>query len=101
MKRQHISDRNRFSIIQNEEEFKHYCLVCGMPATDIHECFQGRNRQKSKDYGLCISLCRKHHDEAHKNPVLRREIEQMGKHAFLEYWGDIEQFKEVFGRYYE
>lgn len=96
-----IKDSERYSIIENEEQFGQRCHKCGAPYPDIHECFGGINRQKSKDYGLCVSLCRKHHDEAHKNPVLRRELEQMGKHAFLEYWGDIEQFKEVFGRYYE
>lgn len=101
MKRRHISDRERFSIIQNDEEFKHFCLACGRPATDIHECFMGRNRQNSKDYGLCISLCRQHHDEAHRDKYARRFYEQLGKQAFLFKVGDIEEFKAIFGRYYE
>ena len=95
--KKHISDRQRFSVVTS---MMSVCIECGRPSHELHECFCGRNRQKSKDYGLVVPLCADHHRMAHRNPYNRRKYEQMGKAAFLKDH-TIEEFKEIFGRYYE
>lgn len=95
----HVSDRDRFSIVQ-KEGFKEWCMECGAPSSEIHECFGGYNRQNSKDYGLTVTLCRACHDKATNNPEMRRKYQQLGKAAFLQNCGDIEEFRFIFHRYY-
>lgn len=96
----HISDAQRFSIIESDDDFKQYCHRCGAHTSELHECFGGRNRQNSKDYGLVVTLCRRCHEIVHLRPNERHIYEQIGKHAWLHKYGDIEQFRAIFGRYY-
>jgi hypothetical protein len=48
-----------------------YCAICGQPQADIHHVKaigMGRNRRKVDDSQYPkISLCRKHHSEAHNS----------------------------------
>ena len=42
------------------------CIVCGRPASEMHEIFYGRGvRQLSIDYGYQVPLCRCCHQSAH------------------------------------
>ena len=95
----HIKDSERYSIVQLQG-FKEECFICHKPSSDIHECFGGYNRQASKDYGLCVSLCRACHDRAHNDKEARRHLEQVGKRAFMEWYEDLELFRKVFHKYY-
>ena len=99
-RRKHISDSQRFSIIEPDEDFKQYCHLCGTPTSELHECFGGPNRQKSKDYGLVVTLCRRCHELAHSSHEIRHRLQQEAKGAFLQKVGNIETFRKVFGRYY-
>lgn len=64
--RSKVSDARRFSVLQEDLSI---CYFCGGRATDKHEIFCGTaNRQKSKDYGLVVGLCRAHHEIVHRYP---------------------------------
>ena len=76
-----IKDSERFSIIQDSME---NCYFCRMPKQDIHECINGPFREKSKAYGLCVGLCRKHHDMVHKNGKETKELKQLAQRVFEE-----------------
>lgn len=55
-------EKDRFSIFT--EDLSH-CILCSSDDVDINEIFPGRNRINSMKYGLCIPLCRKHHNQYH------------------------------------
>lgn len=68
---------------------------------DIHEIFHGTaNRQKSIQTGLCVGLCRFHHDAVHRNKDMDLRLKQIGKKAFLRNHSE-EEFIAIFGRAYE
>lgn len=94
----HVSDRDRFSIIQPALDC---CYVCQTVPVEIHECIGGTaNRQKCKDYGLTVALCPKHHREAHKNKGLTHYLKAKAQRAFMVEYGE-EKWMEVFGKLYE
>lgn len=98
LKKKHVSDANRFSIIQDDLS---YCLKCGKPRRALHEVFNGNaERQKSKDYGMVVALCERHHSLAHRNGQFTRELKQMGQSIFEEKVGSREEFMRIFGRNY-
>ena len=97
MRRKRIPDNKRFSIIHDMES----CYFCGGRPVDIHECFHGTaNRRKSIENGLCIALCRMHHDAAHHDRAFDKVVKMIGKRAFLENHTE-EEFIKIFGRSYE
>lgn len=116
MKKKHIKESERYSIIQEDYtpvRKEGRCWACkrylrkGEGAS--HEVFWGTtgNRQKSMDYGLVVRLCFNHHDRGsvisvHHNPkgVLNRELQQLAKKKFIETYPN-EDFLEVFGKNYE
>lgn len=93
----HVSDRDRFSIIQPALD---RCYVCQSTPVEIHECLGGNaNRQKSKDWGLTVALCPKHHREAHKGKGLTHYLQAKAQRAFEAEYGH-EKFMEVFRKNY-
>ena len=88
------------SIIQPyESEVCFMCEVSGDLAR--HEIYNGNNRQKSKAYGLWISLCPRCHNKVHSEPkeyILLKKIGQLRARA--EYNWSSEDFRERFGKSY-
>lgn len=105
----HIRDNQRFSIMQDDLT---YCYICKRPLRKgegaLHEVFWGTsNRQKSKDYGLVVKLCNRHHSpdspvSVHHNPkgTLNVDLRLQAKKAFAEKYPD-EDFVKIFGRSYD
>lgn len=96
--RKNCTDRNRFSNITDDLD---NCYLCKLnKATELHEVFNGAYRQKSKDYGCVVPLCRKCHEKIHCNQSedvkLKREVQLQFIEAFS---GD--KYREVFKKSYE
>ncbi len=101
-----MADRNGYnpSILQSEEE-QAYCYRCGRSCEklDRHEVWGGVNRDKSKQYGLWVTLC---HESCHLNGVhadakeaqrLRTKAQRI---AMKHYGWSKEDFIRLFGRSY-
>lgn len=103
--KKHISDSERFSIVQPELD---YCFVCRKRGVRLfkHEVFGGANRQNSKDYGMVVALCFNHHDRTspisvHSLPMQSNDLEIKAKSqlVFEEEYGH-EKFMEIFKKNY-
>lgn len=97
--RSNISDARRFSVLQED---LNVCYFCHGMATDKHEVFCGTaNRQKSKNHGLVVGLCRMHHDIVHHFPKgeCNRILHIEGQLKYEESHSREEFIKE-FGRSY-
>ena len=47
-------------------EYKHYCLICGKPSTDVHHLVFGNAKRRLADAdALTMPLCREHHEQMH------------------------------------
>lgn len=78
--RENISDSERFSYLTDDLD---HCLYCGAPRTDLHEVFYGTaNRQKSKDWGMVVPLCREHHELVHRNKKIRQGLQKWAQLRF-------------------
>lgn len=76
------------------------CLVCRRIPIEKHEVFGGIHREKSKQFGLVVALCRQHHEEAHQHGALDKELKQIAINAFNDEYGIYITMQEVFGRNY-
>ena len=93
----HVSDRDRFSIIQPALD---RCYVCGAVTIHKHEMLPGTaNRQKCKDYGLVVALCPRHHSIVHENEVLATHLKRTAQRAFEAKYGH-DKWMETFHRNY-
>ena len=97
-------DRNGFnpSILQDDLT---RCYLCGNTAgkLDRHEVFPGRNRQKSKYYGLWVCLCHEpcHMRFAHQDSIVAQMLKERGQIAAMTRHGwDTQEFINKFGRSY-
>lgn len=88
------------SIIQTEKE----CFICRTTYNlEDHHIFGGNNRKHSETYGLKVWLCQRHHtgfDGVHTLPGLMKKLHKIGQKAFEGYWGDREDFLQIFRRNY-
>ena len=64
-------ERERFSIITNDLK---NCFLCGSTPTDLHEIYGAGNRQASMRKGFVVPLCRRHHQQAHEDAELSRQL---------------------------
>lgn len=85
-------EKNRFSLLTDDLD---NCYVCGEPACEINEIFLGRNRQNSMRYGMCIPLCRKCHNEYHRNRNMQVKYMVEGYFKFIDVYS-YDEFKSVF-----
>lgn len=93
----HISDSERFSIIQPELD---KCYVCGKTPINKHEMVPGTaNRQKCKDYGLVVALCPRHHSRVHANAELSDQLKRTAQRAFEAKYGH-DKWMETFHHNY-
>jgi len=86
------------SIIQTEC----VCFFCGTTQNlERHHCIHGTaNRKLAEKYGLTVYLCRRHHEEAHREKATDRILQVRAQMAWEERYGTTNDFVAVFGRNY-
>lgn len=89
-------EKNRFSIITTDLE---KCYLCKAKKEDLHEIYEGKNRQLSMKYGLIIPLCRKCHISVTNNKTLQEKLHKVGQKVFKKYY-KTENFVKIFGKNY-
>lgn len=89
-------EKNRFSIITTDLE---KCYLCKAKKEDLHEIYEGKNRQLSMKYGLVIPICRKCHISVTNNKTLQEKLHKVGQKVFKKYY-KTENFVKIFGKNY-
>lgn len=90
-------ENKRYSILTDNVEV---CYICDKARKDdLHEIFEGSNRQKSMIWGLVIPICRECHEEWKINNDLKKRIQEEAKEKFIKKYTK-EKFREEFGKYY-
>lgn len=93
----HVSDRKRFSIIQDDMS---RCFICKAPVAEKHEVFYGSAfRTKSKDWGMVVGLCHICHMNIHDNQRNDEALKRIGQRVFEDRYGH-EKYMEVFKKNY-
>ena len=79
-----------------------YCAICYKKGDLVrHEVFHGPFRQKSKRYGLWISICPECHFKIHHDAKLERRIKEFAqRNAMIRYGWEIDDFRREFGKNY-
>jgi hypothetical protein len=91
-------ERSRYSIFTDDLDT---CIECGMYATDMNEIYQGRNRQNSMKWGLCIPMCRKCHTKYTNDRNMQLKWMIKGQKEWYKYFdGTKEEWLEIFKRSY-
>ena len=72
-----VSDADRFSILQPVMD---RCFYCSWPGGDIHEIYGGAYRERSKAEGMCVKLCRYHHDKDRKQSRNKYQLGDLHQH---------------------
>lgn len=89
-------EKKRTSILQKSKK----CYICGSEKDlDIHECFGGKNRQKSMEYGLVIYLCRSHHSKVENNEDMKLQIKKYAQCIYNSKY-EADSFIKEFGQSY-
>lgn len=89
-------ERKRYSIFT--DDLKH-CYLCGDTPADIHEVFGGANRRASMENGLCLPLCRHHHQIATDDAYFSNILKQTTQREFEKFHTRAE-FMKIIGRNY-
>ena len=90
-------EAKRFSILTDNMQI---CYICNKARKDdLHEIFEGSNRQTSMKWGLVIPICRKCHDEWKTNKEIKEAVRKEAKEKFYKLYSK-EKFLEVFGKFY-
>lgn len=89
-------EKNRFSIITTDLE---KCYLCKAKKEDLHEIYEGKNRQLSMKYGLVIPVCRKCHISVTNNKTLQEKLHKVGQKVFKKQY-KTENFVQIFGKNY-
>ena len=90
-------EKNRKSLFT--EDLK-TCILCKRPAVNLHEIYEGRNRQNSMKYDEVLPVCYRCHLEIHRNSVLSSIWKVKGQIAFEKAYPDLD-FLSIFGRNYK
>lgn len=91
-------ERSRYSIFTDDLDT---CIECGMSATDMNEIYQGRNRQNSMKWGLCIPMCRSCHTRYTNDREKQLKWMIKGQKEWYKYFdGTYEEWMEIFKRNY-
>ena len=86
-------ERNRFSILTDDLD---HCYICKtmklreVPRQDLHEIFEGRNRQICMKYGFVAPLCRQCHEDKKAKEYLKKLCLIKAKDKYSE-----EELKEI------
>ena len=89
-------EKNRFSIITKDLE---KCYLCKAKKEELHEIYEGKNRQISMKYGLVIPICRKCHISVTNNKTLQEKLHKVGQKVFKKQY-KTENFVQIFGKNY-
>ena len=90
-------ESKRFSILTDNMQI---CYICNKARKeDLHEIFEGSNRQTSMKWGLVIPVCRKCHTKCDTDKYIKLMIQQEAKEKFYKLYSK-EKFLEVFGKFY-
>ena len=90
-------ESKRFSILTDNMQI---CYICNKSRKDdLHEIFEGSNRQTSMKWGLVIPICRKCHNEWKTNKEIKETVRKEAKEKFYKLYSK-EKFLEVFGKFY-
>lgn len=90
-------EKGRYSIFSDRTD---KCYFCGSDyQLTWHEIFDGRNRQNSMRYGLCLRICMKCHMKITNNIQLKKEWYKKGQVAFEETYPDLD-FISIFYKNY-
>lgn len=90
-------ESKRFSILTDNMQI---CYICNKARKDdLHEIFEGSNRQNSMRYGLVIPICRGCHDLWEIDMQLKKRVREEAKQKFYKLYSK-EKFLEVFGKFY-
>ena len=89
-------EKNRFSIITTDLE---KCYLCKAKKEELHEIYEGKNRQLSMKYGLVIPICRKCHISVTNNKTLQEKLHKVGQKVFKKQY-KTENFVQIFGKNY-
>ena len=90
-------ESKRFSILTDNMQI---CYICNKARKeDLHEIFEGSNRQTCMKWGLVIPICRKCHDEWKTNKEIKETVRKEAKEKFYKLYSK-EKFLEVFGKFY-
>ena len=97
-----VLDRSGYapSIIQYDHSS---CYICGScDGLQRHEPFNGANREKSKYYGIWVTLCRCCHDMCHIHPrEYGQSMKREAQSRAMKYYGwDREEWRNRFGKSY-
>lgn len=77
------------------------CFECGSPGVEEHHCIAGNGRRKVCDrYHLTVPLCRKCHEEIHRNRGMYIHYAQEAQNWYEHHIGSREDFIKDFGRSY-
>ena len=63
-------------------EYTEICVLCGRPKDDTHHLLNGNNRQTCDADNITIPLCRKCHNEIHKNATCEKLCKIIGQLAW-------------------
>ncbi len=90
-------ESKRFSILTDNMQI---CYICNKARKDdLHEIFEGSNRQTSMKWGLVIPICRGCHDLWEIDMQIKKKVREEAKQKFYKLYSK-EKFLEVFGKYY-
>lgn len=90
-------ESKRFSILTDNMQL---CYICQKrKKDDLHEIFEGSNRQTSMKFGLVIPVCRKCHDLWKIDKELKKKIRKEAKEKFYKLYSE-EKFLKEFGKFY-
>lgn len=76
-------ENNRYSLFTDDLE---HCIICHCTGVDMNEVFMGRNRLNSIKYGMCIPLCRFHHQQYHLDRGMQLYWMELGRKKFIEHY---------------
>lgn len=75
------------------------CIFCKSSNVEIHHVMNGSLRKKSTKYGLVVPLCRKHHEQVHKNQSIDNSLKKSTQIAFEKLYGHDKWMQEFHKNY--
>ena len=91
------AEKERFSIITSNLD---KCVICGKKRDNLHEVYEGRNRQASIKYGCVLPLCYTCHIKIHNDHVLSLLWKVKCQEMFEKVYPNL-NFLEIFGKNYK
>lgn len=91
-------ERERYSVFTDDKD---KCIICSSTKNlTWHECFPGRNRQRSMQFGFCLRMCLACHEENQEDKFFNQLWHDRCRDYWLEHYGDLNGFIKTFGKSY-